>query len=72
MKILEHCSGRELVLELARRLGLTEVDKKKFPDKREFTQNDKSIVFGRGCGCNGFIVEFFLENDKVIFHAVWE
>ena len=73
-------SDRELVLELARRLGLKETSHKQYKEQiglrpDQYVCTDESIIFGEGEGYGGFVVAFcFREDDpdKLANHSCWE
>lgn len=69
-------TDRELVLELCRRIGLSEVaasDVLPPSDKEYAVSQDGFIHLGAGAGYNGFFVGFkFGPDGKIIEYGVWE
>jgi hypothetical protein len=75
-------SDIQLVLELARRLGLREAEcgdlyADEFcvvPERGiNFVGAEVGVRFGHGCGYGNFAVEFYFgENGNLVGHGVWE
>lgn len=73
--MLADVSDRDLLLELARRLGLEELPfdpELPCPPSNKFFMDEKTIEIGSGKGCPDTSVIFDFKDDKITEHQVWQ
>ncbi len=66
-------TDRELVLELCKRLKLTEGPVvQRWPRSDAYYNTEDRIVIGTGVGYGEFYAQFNFDGDKLVSHGVWE